>query len=97
MLDESPVHVTLKPLTSAGAGPLCHHRGQHELHGDVVSDQRTRLHAAQQRGHPVPPEPAERAEPGGRGAAGCMTPKIHHVLEAFFKLIYLLPFSLPSK
>lgn len=37
-----------------GSGALRHHRGQPDLHRDVVPHQRPRVHAAQQRSHPLP-------------------------------------------
>ena len=64
-------HPLLPQVRLQGAGPLRHHRGQHDLHGDVVPHQRPRVHEAQQWGDPFPAASPDPAADKDRRA--CMT------------------------
>ncbi len=54
-------HSLLPQVRLQGAGALCYHRGQPDLHRDVVPHQRPRVHAAQQRSNPFPTAPLDSA------------------------------------
>lgn len=66
-------HPLLLQVGLQGARALRHHRGSFDLYRDVVPHQRTRLHAAQQRGNPVPAASADAAGDNQRRPGGCIT------------------------